>query len=85
LFADINGAVDDLASLHEENYIKLCLNQLSMWLRPKGLQPGILEDTCDSTKLLQNHKEIDHSDEYNFYRYINSHSFFKNVNVITTF
>lgn len=77
--------MDELASLHEENYIRLCLNQLNVWLGPKGLQPGLLEYTCDSTRLLQNHKETDHSDEYSFHRYIYSHSFLKNVNVITTF
>ncbi|XP_023718978.1 kinetochore-associated protein 1 isoform X3 [Cryptotermes secundus] len=67
-FPDINGAVKDLASLHEENYIKLCLNQLIKWLQPKGLQPSLLEDTCDLTRLLQNHIEVDHSDEDSFHR-----------------
>ncbi|KDR22172.1 Kinetochore-associated protein 1 [Zootermopsis nevadensis] len=62
-FPDINGAVEDLASLHEENYIKFCLDQLNKWLQPKGLQPGLLEDTCGLTRLLQNNKETDDSIE----------------------
>jgi hypothetical protein len=80
-YADINGAVEDLASLHEENYIKFCINQLNKWLQPKGLQPGLLEDTCDLTRLLQNYQKVDDSDEDDLLRNKNSNSFSKNVNV----
>lgn len=81
--ADINGAVEDLASLHEENYIKFCLDQLNKWLQPKGLQPGLLEDTCGLTRLLQNNKETDDSIEDDLLRYKNYNSSLKNVNVFT--
>jgi hypothetical protein len=67
--ADINDAVEDLASLHEENYIKFCLNQLNKWLQPKGLRPDLLEDTCGLTRLLQNYKKVDDNDEDNLLRY----------------
>lgn len=80
--ADINGAVEALAYLHEQNYIKFCLNQLKIWLQPKGLQADIPDDTCDLRRLHQNHREVNETDD-NFYRFNNFNSPYKNVLVFT--
>jgi len=83
LCADINGAVKDLASLHEQNYIRFCLDQLNKWLQLRGPQSGLLEDTC-LTRLLQNPKQVDDSDEDSLLRYNSCNSFSKNVHNFMT-
>jgi len=80
--ADINGAAEALADLHEQNYIKFCLNQLKIWLQPKGLQSDLPDDTCDLRRLHQNHREVNETDD-NFYRFNNFNMPYKNVHVFT--
>lgn len=80
--ADINGAVESLAYLHEQNYVKFCLNQLKIWLQPKGLQCDLPDDTCDLRRLHQNHREVNEMDD-NFYRFNNFNMPYKNVYVFT--
>lgn len=79
LFADINGAVESVASLHEENYIKFCLDLLNQWLQPKCLLSGLVEDTYGLTKVLQNYKEAYDSDKDSLLRYNGFNSLSKNV------
>jgi len=66
-----------LAYLHEQNYVKFCLNQLKMWLQPKGLQSDLPDDTCDLRRLHQNHREVNETDD-NFYRFNNFNMPYKN-------
>jgi hypothetical protein len=80
--ADINGAAEALACLREQNYVKFCLNQLKIWLQPKGLQSDLPDDTCDLRRLHQNHREVSETDD-NFYRFSNFNMSYKHVHVFT--
>jgi hypothetical protein len=80
--ADIIGAVEALACLHKQNYVKFCLNQLKIWLQPKGLQSDLPDDTCDLRRQHQSLREVNETDD-NFYRSDNFNLPYTNVHVFT--